>query len=279
MTVPQINWRFVLKAHASKSIDASPIQRRTLVDQSAAAIGELKLTADGRPHLLRDLFEIDIQQATAEERQPDQEAGDTIEIVDSDTGLQHVHGLGTRHDQGRFTILGSAGDGVGRGMTGGRVRISGSVGNHAGGPSGIAKTGMRGGELLVGGDAGDYAGHRMRRGRLMVQGTIGRFTAASMIAGTIVVGGQSSGELGVAMKRGTVILVQAESFIARQDHQRSNRFTPPTRFDPQFLSLIRDREFRDLTRPLRRLPVFRTRADRAVGGQGEIIFPASPAMI
>ncbi len=276
MTAPQVTWRFILKSHASQNIDASTIQRRVLVDQSATAIGALKLTADGRPHLVRDLFEVDMQQSAASQQQRD---GDLIEISVAGEGLQHVHGLGSCHDQGRFTIHGNAGDRVGSGMTGGQVQVNGNVGDHAGGPSGIAKTGMRGGELDITGDAGDYTGHRMRRGRLMIEGGIGRFAAASMIAGTLVIGGQSAGDLGAAMKRGTVILVQAESFISQQDHQRGSRFTLPMRFDPHFLSLIRDRKFTDLTRPLRRLPVFRTRADRSVGGQGEIIFPASPAMI
>jgi hypothetical protein len=55
----------------------------------------------------------------------------------------------------------------------------------------------------------------------------------------------------------------------------SSRFSPPVRFDPGFLHLYRDPDFKTLTRPLRRLPVFRTRADRTIGGQGEIIFPAT----
>lgn len=246
------------------TIDASAIRRSALEGKSIDAIRTIPLTADGRDAPLDELFECQL-----DESEPDEI------IVEGD--LHNVHGIGAEHDRGDFRVIGSVGDYAGCGMTGGKLLIQGDAGNFVAAPSGTHKIGMAGGQIQVDGSAGDYVGHRMRRGMLIIQGSAGDKLAASMVAGTVCVGGEIGDDLAVGMKRGTVILANDLGLVRQADALGGvhNRFSRPIRFDPGFLTLYSDRVFRDLTRPLRRLPVFRTRADRTVGGLGEVVFAVS----
>lgn len=246
------------------SIDASPIRRQSLSEKSESEINSLELIVDGLPVQLGDVFKVSVH------------SSDVSQIV-VEGELADVHGLGTSHDQGDFQIIGSAGYGIGSGMTGGTLSVDGDAGDFVGGPIGARKVGMSGGVVKVSGNVGRYAGHRMRRGLILVSGDAGAMLAASAVAGTVCVGGQVGDHLAVGMKRGTVLLSNPAGLVSQADAMSgasSSRFSPPMRFDPAFLSLYTDPLFGEITQPLRQLPVFRTRADRTVGGLGEVIFPA-----
>ncbi|MCA9138286.1 MAG: formylmethanofuran dehydrogenase subunit C [Planctomycetales bacterium] len=262
-------WHFRRRASESgkpltQSIDASAIRREWLCEKSESEINALEITVDGLAVSLGDVFELSI--ASSE---------DTQIVIEGE--LDEVHGLGTLHDQGDFRIVGNAGHGIGSGMTGGTLSVDGDAGDYVGGPYGAHKVGMAGGVIKITGHVGSYAGHRMRRGVILVHGNAGQMLAASAVAGTICVGGHVGQYVAVGMKRGTIVLANSSGLVNQADEMggtSSNRFSPPMRFDPAFLNLYRDPMFDEITLSLRQLPVFRTRADRTVGGLGEVIFPA-----
>lgn len=258
-------WHFCRREDGHHSIDASAIRRRRMAGKSLQEIEDFELIADGQPVRLGDLFELAIDESDLDEI-----------LMEGD--LKQVHGLGAEHDQGDFQVQGSVGNYLACGMTGGTLSIDGGAGDFVAAPCGPHKIGMSGGVVKIAGNVGNYAGHRMRRGTLFVQGSAGSMLAASMVAGTICIGGPTGENLAVGMKRGSLLLADGSGLIRQADEMGDgpvSRFSRPTRFDPGFLALYRDKLFHDLTRPLRRLPVFRTRADRNFGGQGEILFPAN----
>lgn len=262
------HWHFQRRVSEYQSIDAANLRRSWLSDQSIQQIESLPLIADGQSISLGELFDVCVEPSE-------------FDLVTVKGDLASVHGLAAAHDRGPFRIIGNVGNHLGSGMTGGSVSVEGDAGDFLAGPLGARKTGMSGGEITITGQAGNHVGHRMRRGTVMVGGAVGDLLAASMIAGTICVGGTMGDQLAVGMKRGTVILANALGLVRQADSLDSRgegRFSSPVRFDPGFLSLYKMPGFQDLVHPLWQLPVFRTRADRNVGGLGEIIFPATPEL-
>jgi formylmethanofuran dehydrogenase subunit C len=266
-------WQFRRRDGDQQSIDASSIRRSSMVGKSRSAIESIQLVADGTPVDLVDLFDL-----TVDDFEPD------LIVVQGD--LANVHGLGAKHDKGEFQVTGTVGDSLACGMVGGRIMVDGDAGAFVGGPIASHASGMSGGVVIINGSVGAYAGHRMRRGTLMVQGDAGAMLAASMVAGTICIGGVVGNQMAVAMRRGSIVLANGASLVQQADVTSETkgsaavgRFSSPTRFDPAFLTLYADPLFRDLTRSLGQLPVFRTRADRNVGGLGEIIFPATAELV
>jgi formylmethanofuran dehydrogenase subunit C len=76
------------------------------------------------------------------------------------------HFLGYRLPEGKNLMLqGNAGDFIGAGLSGGRVRVEGSTGNWAG-------AGMMDGELSISGNAGQNTGAWMSGGQIQVEGHI-----------------------------------------------------------------------------------------------------------
>jgi formylmethanofuran dehydrogenase subunit C len=93
---------------------------------------------------------------------------------------------------------------IGRGMTRGRVVVTGSAGMHLG-------ASMKGGSIDVTGDAGDWVGAEMRGGVIRVRGNAGgqvgaayRGSPSGMTGGTIVIEGSAGIEIGMRMRRGTI---------------------------------------------------------------------------
>lgn len=146
--------------------------------------------------------------------------------------LEQVDGLGTGNRQRRVEVLGSprhrvgagmsggtlrvegtVGDDLGSGLSGGTIVVTGSAGARAGGFSPGAKHGMRGGTILIGGDAGPEAGQKMRRGLLGIRGTANSGAGNLMIAGTLIAG-KLVGPFGLGLKRGTIICQSTPSIPA-----------------------------------------------------------------
>lgn len=268
-------WHFRRLEGDQQSIDACNLRRTWLEGKSADEILTLQLVADGVSVSLADLFDLAVDDSLSD--------SDHL-VVEGD--LKNVHGLGAKHDRGDFQLIGTVGDSLACGMTGGTLLVDGDAGDFVAGPIGSHNTGMSGGVVKISGSVGSYAGHRMRRGTLLVQSNAGAMLAASMVAGTICVGGEVGDSIAVGMKRGSIILASGTALARQADAiggseitaGQFGRFSKPTRFDPMFFRLFSDPFFHDLTTTMQRLPVFRTRADRNVGGLGEIIFPASPEL-
>ncbi len=108
---------------------------------------------------------------------------------------------------GRLEVSGSAGDWLGAEMRGGQIHVRGSAGDHAAGAYPGSTRGVAGGEILIDGNAGHDVGRAMRRGLIAVGGSVGDDLGTRLLAGTIVVLGACGRRVGVEMRRGTLALV------------------------------------------------------------------------
>jgi formylmethanofuran dehydrogenase subunit C len=157
--------------------------------------------------------------------------GDAFELRDGPDGsiviegaTDRLDGVGTGLTAGRILVDGSVGDYAARAMTGGTleirgsagawlasrmsggtVRVAGSAGDFAGGAVPGDGEGMNGGLLVIGGHAGARAGDRMRRGLIAVAGSCGGRAGSRMRGGTVVTRGGFGPEPGPLMRRGTLV--------------------------------------------------------------------------
>lgn len=124
---------------------------------------------------------------------------------------------GERSDQ--LEILGDAANvkWIGRGMTGGSIRVIGNAGMHLGAY-------MKGGSIEVTGNASDWVGAEMKSGFIKIGGNAGgqiggayRGSLSGMSGGTIIIGGTVGLEIGMRMKRGTIVVGgRARDFVGLQ---------------------------------------------------------------
>lgn len=113
--------------------------------------------------------------------------------------------LGAGMSGGEIIVSEDAGDWVGREMSGGRISIKGNAGHMVGSAVRGAAQGIQGGEILIYGNAKNEVGHGMRRGLIAIGGDSGDFTGVNMKAGTIIVLGKLGQRPGAGMSRGTII--------------------------------------------------------------------------
>ncbi|MDL2336536.1 MAG: formylmethanofuran dehydrogenase subunit C [Pseudomonadota bacterium] len=169
---------------------------------------------------------------------------------------------------GELQVAGSAGALAACEMSGGMLTISGDVGEFAASTLPGSMDGMRGGTFIVKGNAGARFGDRMRRGTALVFGDASDFLASRMVAGTIAIGGAAGSHVGYGMRRGSVVFAAngAAPEIA-------NTFVPAVADAQVFWQLLS----RDLARhggPFTGLPargIRRHLGDVAAGGKGELI--------
>jgi formylmethanofuran dehydrogenase subunit C len=250
-----------------RAIDASGLSLRWLADKSCQQAADGQLIADGQPVALGALFEV----------HRDDDVGDPTEdelVVEGD--LQCVHGLAARHARGCFTIRGNAGHYVAASMTGGTVRVQGNAGDFLAAPLGGEKVGMSGGRVSVSGNVGSHLAHRLRRGTLFIGGDAGHLAAASLVAGTVAIAGNTAGDIAVGMKRGTILLGHREGLTEGANGQQTipaARFSRPFDFAAEFLRLYQTSILEPMLGRWEGRRLWRVRADRAVGGIGEVIFP------
>ena len=176
-----------------------------LAGLGAAEIERLALWHGNRRTAVGDLFAV---------------AGGGSDDVRVEGDVRRLSGLGTGMAGGRLTITGDAGphtgaemaggeivvegdagDLAGVGMRGGRLVVRGSAGRRLGGAYAGERAGMRGGEILVHGDTGDEAGAGLRRGLIAVAGRTGDAAGLSALAGTIVAFGALGAHPGAGMRR------------------------------------------------------------------------------
>lgn len=187
-------------------------------------------------------------------------SGEGGEDVRVDGDLTRVAGLGAGMSGGRMTVTGHAGSHAGAGMRGGellvdgdagdwagaemqggRLVVRGSAGRRLGGAYAGSRAGMRGGEILVHGDAGDEAGAGLRRGLIAVGGRAGDAAGLSALAGTIVAFGALGAFAGAAMRRASIVAMTAPALLPT--YARASTYRPP------FLRLVL-RRLRELDLPV-----------------------------
>ncbi len=107
---------------------------------------------------------------------------------------------------GRIEVQGDAANYLGAEMTGGTLAVTGDAGDHVGSWFSGEKFGMNRGQIFIQGAAGDGVGQGMRRGTIVVGQAVGKLAGWNMLAGTIVCLGRCGLHPGAGMKRGTVVV-------------------------------------------------------------------------
>jgi formylmethanofuran dehydrogenase subunit C len=120
------------------------------------------------------------------------------------TGNAGMH-LGAFMKGGSIEVTGSASDWVGAEMRGGVIRVGGDAGGQIGAAYRGSLKGMDGGTIVIGGSAGIEVGMRMRRGIIAVRGRVRDFAGLQMKGGTIVLMGGAEVRTGAWMVRGTIV--------------------------------------------------------------------------
>lgn len=133
--------------------------------------------------------------------------------------------VGARMSGGELEVRGDAGAWAGAELAGGLLRIAGDAGARLGGAHPGARAGMTGGEIVVGGDAGEEAGAGMRRGLVAVGGRTGSGAGLRMLAGTVIALGGIGGEAGIGNKRGS--LVSGRAMQPLPSYAFATRYRPP----------------------------------------------------
>jgi formylmethanofuran dehydrogenase subunit C len=226
-----------LREQPSVRVDASPLTPERLTALNRGRVAGLTLRCGRGTVAVGELFEVAGY------------VGDATLTLAGD--LRLFDGLGAGMTRGRLTVDGDGGDRVGAGMRGGELTLAGSVGAYAGcemaggvlrigGNAGArlggahpgARAGMTGGEIVVFGDAGEEAGAGMRRGLVAVGGRAGDGAGLRMLAGTVIAlgGFVDRGSVGQGNKRGSLV-----SGVAFEPNPL--RYAFATRYRPPALGL------------------------------------------
>jgi formylmethanofuran dehydrogenase subunit C len=252
-----------------------PLEAEVLSPDVLAPLGHVEVRAlpvflGKRQYRLDDFFEVEGA------------GGEELEIR-GDAG--RVKWIGRGMTRGRITVTGNAGmhlgafmkggviqvsgdtsDWVGAEMKGGHIHIHGSAGGQVGAAYRGSPWGMNGGTILVEGSAGIEVGMRMKRGTIAVKGPVRDFAGLQMKGGTIVLFGGAEIRTGAWMVRGTIISLKPIPLLPT--------FAYACVYDPAFLHL-----YAKYLRPFGfSLPTDgpgtayqRYTGDAAVPGKGEIL--------
>lgn len=132
---------------------------------------------------------------------------------------------GARMRGGELVVRGDAGAWAGAEMAGGLLRISGHAGARLGGAYPGARAGMTGGEIIVTGNVGEEAGADMRRGLVVVGGQTGSGAGLRMLAGTVIALRGIGAEAGLGNRRGS--LVSGATVDLLPGYAFATRYRPP----------------------------------------------------
>jgi formylmethanofuran dehydrogenase subunit C len=234
-----------LQEAPSAPVRADVLRPDRLATLSRAEIERLELRHGNRPAAVGELFAV---------------SGTGGEDVRVEGDLRRVVGLGAGMTGGRLTVSGDAGAHVGAGMRdgelvvegdagawagaemrGGRLIVRGSAGRGLGAAYAGARAGMLGGEIVVHGDAGEEAGAGLRRGLIAVAGATGPAAGLRALAGTIVALGTLGAHPGAGMRRASIVATRPVGLLP--SYARACTYHPP------FLRLCL-RRLRDLGLPV-----------------------------
>jgi formylmethanofuran dehydrogenase subunit C len=181
------------------------------------------------------------------------------------TGNAGMH-LGAFMKGGTIEVTGHASDWVGGEMTGGMIRIAGNAGGQIGAAYRGSTKGMTGGTILIEGSAGIEIGMRMRRGIIAVKGPVRDFAGLQMKGGTLVLMSGAEIRTGAWMVRGTIVSLKPIALLPT--------FASACRYNPTFLRLYaRHLHALGFTIPVAAADgaYERYSGDSAVPGKGEIL--------
>jgi formylmethanofuran dehydrogenase subunit C len=218
-----------LREPPAAPVEAYALRPDRLAGLSRAEIERLELRHGNRPAAVGELFGV------SGDGGPDVRVeGDLGRVAGLGAGMTGgrltVSGragphLGARMRDGELVVEGDAGDWAGAEMRGGRLVARGSAGRRLGGAYAGARAGMRGGEILVHGDAGEEAGAGLRRGLIAVAGRVGDAAGLSALAGTIVVFGSLGAQPGAGMRRASIVAMTGAALLPT--YARACTYRPP----------------------------------------------------
>jgi formylmethanofuran dehydrogenase subunit C len=259
-----------LRARPDQRLDLSPLVPHLLAGKSAAEINCIELQTTKVRVTVGEAFSLRM--------------GDVARIR-IEGACDRLDGVGAGMSGGEIAVTGDVGVQAGRLMTGGRliiggdvrhwaasgmkggeIQIAGSAGDRLGGPLAGEVAGMRGGLVIVRGNAGARAGDRLRRGTILIEGNAGDYPASRMIAGTLIVRRKGGVLPGYLMKRGTIIVGEGCAALSPTFVDCGTHALLAMRLMAAFVKPHSQRTAALLQRPLRRLA-----GDMAVLGKGELL--------
>jgi len=261
---------------AAKSIDLGGVVPERVSGLGLSDVASLPVAADGRPSRLGDLFAVsgDTTDPTIECR------GDFTRVhfvaAGMRSGVMRVSGSVGRHagegmSGGRLEVGGDAGDWLAAQITGGQVVVAGNAGHNVAAALPGERFGGRGGVVMVGGSAGDLAAARLRRGVVAVAGGCGAGAAFEMRAGTLAVAGRLGPQPGLGMRRGSLLCL-TDRPPPTATFRRGAAWRPT--FLPLLLQWLRQSGFGPADAALA-VPTWRQwHGDALTGGRGELLHPA-----
>jgi formylmethanofuran dehydrogenase subunit C len=181
------------------------------------------------------------------------------------TGNAGMH-LGAYMKGGTIEVSGNVTDWLGAEMSGGLIRIGGNAGGQVGAAYRGSLAGMTDGTIVINGTAGLEVGMRMKRGIIVIGGVVRDFAGLQMRGGTIVLGSGAELRTGAWMMRGTIVSLKPIRLLPT--------FTAAAAYNPTFLRMY--------ARHLRALGVTlpyedhdgayqRYTGDTSIPGRGEIL--------
>jgi formylmethanofuran dehydrogenase subunit C len=198
-----------LKERPTVPLEAESISPDVMAGLSHDAIRSLPVLLGKRHHRLEDFFTIE---------------GAASDELDVHGDLTKVKWIGRGMTRGRIAVTGNVGMHLGASMKGGTIEVNGNVSDwlgaemsggliwirgNAGGQVGAAyrgnPRGMNQGTILIEGSAGIEVGMRMRRGVIAVRGPVRDFAGLQMKGGTILLLGGAEIRTGAWMARGTIV--------------------------------------------------------------------------
>jgi formylmethanofuran dehydrogenase subunit C len=200
---------FTLKEHPTVPLEAEVLTPDVIAPLRHAEVCSLPVYLGKRQYRVDEFFEVEGDGSDELEVRGD--AGRVKWIARGMTrgrvvvsGNAGMH-LGAFLKGGTIEVSGSASDWVGAEMTGGLIRIRGNAGGQLGAAYRGSPSGMKGGTILVEGSAGIEIGMRMRRGVIVVKGPVRDFAGLQMKGGTIVLMSGAEIRTGAWMVRGTIV--------------------------------------------------------------------------
>lgn len=219
----------LLRTEPPARVAAAALIPERLQGLAASEVAALTVRCGREAVAVGDLFEV---------------SGSSDEAVGFVGGLRRVDGIGAGMTRGRVLVEGSCGDHLGARMSGGEIelrgnagawagaelaggllRILGNAGDRLGGAYPGFRAGMSGGEITVTGDAGEEAGAGMRRGLVAVGGKTGNGAGLRMLAGTVIGVRGIGAEAGLGNKRGS--LVSGAVLDPLPGYAFATRYRPP----------------------------------------------------
>jgi formylmethanofuran dehydrogenase subunit C len=222
-----------LKEQPNVPLEAEVISPDVTAKLERSAIRALPVFLGKRQCRLDDFFEVEGEAAEDLEIR-----GDAAKVKWIGRGMTHgrititgncgMH-LGAYMKGGVIEVSGNASDWVGAEMRGGLIRIRGNVGGQVGAAYRGSLRGMNQGTILIDGSAGLEVGMRMRRGIIVVAGPVRDFAGLQMKGGTIFLLAGAELRTGAWMTRGTIVSLAPLSLLPT--------FARACSYSPTFLRL------------------------------------------